>query len=376
MKKNRKKIWTIISIAIIAIYFLWPVIFSDDTTPVLAPPTPTQQVLGEQSGWYQLYFTSPKNLYDKVTNGGIEENLIKLIDSSTTTIDAAYFEFDLDNLAQAIERAKKRGVQVRLVYDNEHSDSDPQTKQLISLGIPAVPDERSAFMHNKFFIIDRQCVWTGSFNYTVNAAYKNNENAIVICDPRLVDNYETEFSEMFTGQFGTTSPSNTPYSSFDLNGILIENYFAPEDDVMDKVISTVTTANKSIHFLAFSFTDNKEGDNKLAETMIARQKMGISVSGVFEIRGADADSSECATLLKSGAQIALDGNPYTLHHKVIIVDSQTVIFGSFNFSISANKNNDENLLIIHDPKLASEFENEFQKRLEEATLLTGTSCKK
>ena len=93
MKKNRKKIWTIISIAIIAIYFLWPVIFSDDTTPVLAPPTPTQQVLGEQSGWYQLYFTSPKNLYDKVTNGGIEENLIKLIDKKRLLLRAVFLYF-------------------------------------------------------------------------------------------------------------------------------------------------------------------------------------------------------------------------------------------------------------------------------------------
>jgi phosphatidylserine/phosphatidylglycerophosphate/cardiolipin synthase-like enzyme len=52
---------------------------------------------------------------------------------------------------------------------------------------------------------------------------------------------------------------------------------------------------------------------------------------------------------------------------VIIVDQQIVIFGSFNFSASANRTNDENLLIVHDPTFASYFVKEFAARWAEAT---------
>ena len=50
-----------------------------------------------------------------------------------------------------------------------------------------------------------------------------------------------------------------------------------------------------------------------------------------------------------------------MHHKVIIIDGRTVIFGSFNFTSNADKDNDENLLIVDDPALAKAFEAEFQR---------------
>jgi phosphatidylserine/phosphatidylglycerophosphate/cardiolipin synthase-like enzyme len=49
-----------------------------------------------------------------------------------------------------------------------------------------------------------------------------------------------------------------------------------------------------------------------------------------------------------------------MHHKVIIIDRETVLFGSFNFSNSANDSNDENIVIIHDPTFTSFFVEEFE----------------
>ena len=50
-----------------------------------------------------------------------------------------------------------------------------------------------------------------------------------------------------------------------------------------------------------------------------------------------------------------------MHHKVIIIDGEIVIFGSFNFSDSADRSNDENLLIIYNRAVAARFEEEFQR---------------
>ena len=59
-----------------------------------------------------------------------------------------------------------------------------------------------------------------------------------------------------------------------------------------------------------------------------------------------------------------DGNPFNMHHKVIVIDGEIVIVGSFNFSESADKSNDENLLIIYNRAVAAKFEEEFQKVLD------------
>jgi phosphatidylserine/phosphatidylglycerophosphate/cardiolipin synthase-like enzyme len=62
--------------------------------------------------------------------------------------------------------------------------------------------------------------------------------------------------------------------------------------------------------------------------------------------------------------VYLDGNPRNMHHKVIVIDGEIVVVGSFNFSDSADKSNDENLLIIYNRAVGAKFEEEFQKVLD------------
>ena len=109
--------------------------------------------------------------------------------------------------------------------------------------------------------------------------------------------------------------------------------------------------------------------------MIEKLMRNVDVAGIFESRGATSEYSECLFLLQGGADIFLDGNPRTFHHKVIIIDGQVVILGSFNFSQSADSENDENLLIIHDSSLAAAYENEFQKMKEMSYPTHGNSCR-
>lgn len=303
---------------------------------------------------FTVYFTSPKIPFDDITEGGIEENLIRLINKAKKTVDVAVFEFNLVNVANALVDSHQRGVTVRVVYDNQFADPE-LINTLIKAGIQVFPDNRSAFMHNKFFIVDKKYVWTGSFNITINSAYRNHENAIIICDKFLAKNYTLEFEEMVAGKFGKKSPENTT-EVMTLRGIKVENYFAPESEVMAHIIGLVETAKTYVHFLAFSFTDQR-----LAVALIAKVTQGVNVSGVFEKRGSSRKTSQFNRLYKKGADVRLDANPRTMHHKVIIIDGRIVIFGSYNFSSNASDVNDENLLIVHDPFLAGKYEAEFQK---------------
>ncbi len=330
----------------------------------VAPPA--SQVEGD---YYTIYFTEPSLYSSGTTSGGIETHLIDLINAAQTSIHLAVFEFNLQNVADALIAAHNRGVEVQIVYDDEHTEDDPQMTQMIGAGIPATPDQRGAFMHNKFFIFDSATVWLGSWNVTVNDTFRNNNNAIVIRSPELAQNYEAEFQEMFNGQFGPTSPANTPYPSFTIGDIRVESYFSPEDGVMPRLVDFARTAQSTLHFMAFSFTDDD-----LAGAMIDRASAGVEVLGIFEQRGANTEFSACPPMLNAGLDVRLDGNPRTFHHKVVIVDSAAVAIGSFNFSKNAAESNDENMIILYDPSAAALYEEEFNRRWAEALLPFGGQC--
>ena len=341
--------------------------------PTVAPgtggETGGQNGEGSSPNWV-LYFTDPGDPAGPAS-GEIETALVWLIDHAQQTIDMAVFEFDVQSVADALIHAHQRGVRVRIVYDNEHTEGDPQIDQLVAAGIPAVPDERSALMHNKFFVFDADIVWTGSLNITENGIYRNNNNAIAIISQQLAANYTVEFEEMFVDhQFGPTSPANTPFPGTQVgNDTWMETYFSPDDQALQQLISLVNEAQQSVHFMAFSFTDYD-----LALAMMNRAADGVEVAGLFESRGANTQYSECPTLLNYGLDVRLDSNPRTMHHKVVIIDGQTVAVGSFNYSTNATESNDENLLFIHNPAIAQLYEQEFYRLMGQANFPVGGEC--
>jgi len=241
------------------------------------------------------------------------------------------------------------------------TNNDPKIQKAFNIlkhaKITIIGDERPAIMHDKFVIVDGQAIWTGSWNFTDGDTYHLNNNAIKIASRQLAQNYTAEFEKMFVQRsFGPNKPAGGTEPLVTLQGVQIENYFAPEDGVADKIASHLAQAQQSIHFMAFSFTNDTIGS-----AMIARAKAGVSVIGVFEKTGSETQYSEYGKMRKAKLDVLQDGNPYVMHHKVIIIDSRTVIFGSFNFSNNADKDNDENLLIVDDPTLAQAFEAEFQR---------------
>jgi phosphatidylserine/phosphatidylglycerophosphate/cardiolipin synthase-like enzyme len=55
-----------------------------------------------------------------------------------------------------------------------------------------------------------------------------------------------------------------------------------------------------------------------------------------------------------------------MHHKVMIIDDRIILTGSYNFSANAENLNDENLLVIHDPGIASAYLDEFARVFDQA----------
>jgi len=333
---------------------------STGSSPVVDAPT----AANASADWWEVYFTDPINVKNPVEwQGSIEGRLIDKINAAQTSIHIASFEFDLTPVAEALIAAKQRGVDVRWVTDDESglgADEDPGRGQFAMLqkaGIEVRSDNRSALMHNKFWIFDDKILWTGSTNITVSGVFKQNNNTIVIHSPELATMYEREFQEMWDGKFGPKSPSQLNDQTMVLNGSQIAVVFTSEDPALEQaIIPIVNSAKKSIRFLAFSFTDYP-----LADAMSQRAKAGVDVAGVFEKVGSEADASELKTLMCRKVPVRQDGNPAFLHDKLIVVDERIVITGSLNFSTNAEKSNDENVIIIDNADIARLYMQEFER---------------
>jgi phosphatidylserine/phosphatidylglycerophosphate/cardiolipin synthase-like enzyme len=172
---------------------------------------------------------------------------------------------------------------------------------------------------------------------------------------QIAADYTLEFEQMFAGRFGTGKSSATPFPRVQAGGAQIEVYFSPQDGVAKDVLQRLAAAKRSIHFMTFSYTSSA-----IADAMVAQAQAGMPVRGVFERQNAGGTGSVFGRLRQGGVDVLEDGNCYILHHKVIVIDERTVITGSYNFTNSAENDNDENLVIVDDPNLARAYLDEFE----------------
>jgi len=332
-------------------------------TPAFIIPITETPIPVPSAKWWEVYFTDLLTINNPdVIAGSIEEKLIEFINNAQVSIHIASFEFNLTPVADALIAAKNRGVDVKWMTDDKNGldyDTQPgrgQFSLLQSAGIEVKDDNRTALMHNKFWVFDNQIVWTGSTNITVNGIFKQNNNVLVIRSPEVAFIFEREFQEMWSGQFGPRAPSTLNTQWAILDGTPIQVLFSAEDHAVSNLIALVNDAKENIRFLAFSFTDYP-----LAQAMIDRSKSGVDVKGVYETFGSTSTGSELKTFWCAKIPVRQDGNPSFLHDKVIIIDNSIVVTGSLNYSSNADESNEENVVIVDSPEIAALYLQEFDK---------------
>ena len=320
-------------------------------------PIDLQVGYGVRGPWFELYFTDPADPLSSQGTGGVDGPLVEALDAARLSIDVAAYSLSLNSVRYALIRAHERGVTVRVVMESTNMDrSDPQA--LLEAGIPIVGDGRQGLMHNKFMVIDRSEVWLGTMNFTDSGAYDDNNQMIRIQSEKIAADFLQEFNEMFEDDsFGPDIKPQTPYPSVEIDGTRVDVYFSPDDGVLNALGLLLGNAEESIYFLAFSFTSNELGS-------LVRQKhaAGLDVKGVMdEEQIASNTGTEFDPFRQKGVDVLIDGNDGQMHHKIFIIDEKIVAFGSYNFSKSAEENNDENLIVIYSPEIARQFVLEFER---------------
>jgi phosphatidylserine/phosphatidylglycerophosphate/cardiolipin synthase-like enzyme len=139
-----------------------------------------------------------------------------------------------------------------------------------------------------------------------------------------------------------------------------EVYFSQSDPVQQVIVRRIESARRSIHLLIYSITDDR-----LAAALVAASKRGVDVKIVCDKSQSAEKHSLASSLLEQlgpeRVRLSTGKGRGIMHEKMAIYDGAEVTLGSFNWTDNARENNWENLIVLHDPKLAANCEREFQR---------------
>ena len=135
----------------------------------------------------------------------------------------------------------------------------------------------------------------------------------------------------------------------------IEVHFSPHGGCTEAVVGEIDAAQTSIFVQAYSFTSAP-----IAKALVEAHKRGVRIEVILDESQESEKYSSADFLVHSGVPVLIDAKHAIAHNKVMIIDDQVVITGSFNFTKQAETSNAENLLVIRDKAIAERYRENWQ----------------
>jgi len=137
--------------------------------------------------------------------------------------------------------------------------------------------------------------------------------------------------------------------------------FTPSINCASMIIREIRQAKAEIFVQAYGFTDKD-----IITALKAAKVRKISVIVLLDKSQINNKNVPLKDILRSGIEVYSDSKPPIAHNKVMIIDKNTLITGSYNFTNNA-KRNAENVLILHDKDLIHKYKNNFNSRKSAST---------
>ncbi len=144
-------------------------------------------------------------------------------------------------------------------------------------------------------------------------------------------------------------------------------YFSPHGDAQNALVASINQAKTSIYVQAYSFTSAP-----IAQALVDASRRGVHVEAILDKSQRKATYTGATFLKNKGIPVFIDAAHSIAHNKVMVIDGQTVVTGSFNFTKAAENSNAENLLIIKDKELARLYLENWQKHRDHSEGLIET----
>jgi phosphatidylserine/phosphatidylglycerophosphate/cardiolipin synthase-like enzyme len=310
--------------------------------------------------------------------------LAEFLEASTARLDIAIYDLKLAGEAaarvrRAINQASRRGVVVRMIYNQDHPRERPlpppgfvdydflRSLAVESRAIPGVPD----LMHHKYVVRDQASVWTGSTNWTTDS-WTREENVIVRLDDRgLASDYAANFEELWNDPSVRRSGHQRP-AWYDLPGDLrVRPYFTPgrAEKLVHEIAQRIATARRRVRICSPVITSGPI----LASLSEALGRPGLEISGCYDLTQMTEVCRQWSAQPRSAWKLAAwetvraaipwgakrstpyqAGSVHDFMHAKCMVTDDSVFTGSYNLSHSGEENA-ENVLEIESPAVADLF---------------------
>ena len=309
----------------------------------------------------------------------LEAAIIEFINAAQVELLVSVQELDHRPIADALIAAKRRGVRIQAILEQDYlresktPDGDSLGTQevnrdllmrVLRVGVDAKADYNPDIFHQKFIIRDRAAVLSGSTNFTTTGVTKNLNHIAIIEDEEVAREYRREFRQMRQGIFGKRSleTPRKPLEDHFVGGVRLKPLFAPDHAPEMEFIKQMIKAARRIDFAVFTFSQSSGIDDALVN---AHQK-GLEINGVLDRRQANQTWAAKHTLTAGG--VVLHRNKTgtgvrKIHHKLMVIDDELTIIGSFNYTGPANMVNDENIIVLGDLDLPDGAQKDAQRAI-------------
>lgn len=320
--------------------------------------------------------------YDWLSRGLVEslESFIRQAGNGDELV-GAFFEFKNTRIYDALKLAKGRGVNVAILYDGD----DQGEKNELALdgqgmdGMTKAREHSGGFAHNKFLVFRRdnqsEQVWTGSVNLSENGLFGHSNNAHLVRDPQIAEQYYQYWrlldDDLTRKPSAERAEALSPVPAHALNDEVLAIFSPrPSLEALDWYATLASGAERGL-FTTFAFgmnsrfvpsydiTDDvlrfalmeKKGNGKTYKLQAAeidrirkRPNVTVSVGHHIELNLFDRWLAELDKVVN-------EAHVLYVHTKYMLIDplsaNPTVIVGSANFSAASTTDNDENMLVIH-----------------------------
>ena len=133
-------------------------------------------------------------------------------------------------------------------------------------------------------------------------------------------------------------------------------YFSPGDTCLNAIIASIKSAKSSLKICVFTISDDR-----ITRAILRAHRSGIQVKILTDNEKLYDKGSDIRELKQAGIPVRVDNTANHMHHKFAILDNQTVLTGSYNWTRSAALYNHENLIITNEKTLVTNFCREFDR---------------
>ncbi len=133
-------------------------------------------------------------------------------------------------------------------------------------------------------------------------------------------------------------------------------YFSPGEDCLNAIINNLKKAEKEVLICVFTISDNR-----ISSVIRQLHEKGITVKIISDNRKVFDRGSDIFYLHRHGLPIKTDKTDAHMHHKFAVIDRKITIAGSYNWTVSAEEVNYEDVIVTDNRDITKAFLKEFNK---------------